>query len=71
MATVTPLSLEPIVNKAIPISFPGVKCALMVANETQKAIRRREQLTADILTLLENQANAGNRDSLRVDGNNY
>jgi hypothetical protein len=63
------MTIEEIVNKAIPITFPGVKCAAVEYVEKQKALRRREQLTKDIRTLLENQPNA--IDSLRMDANRY
>lgn len=65
------MNLEEIVNKAIPISFPGVKCAATINIETQKAMIRREQLTTDILTLLANQQDAGNIDRSGVDDNRY
>jgi hypothetical protein len=52
------MNLEEIVNKAIPLSFPGVKCAATISVETQKAMQRREVLTEQILTLLQNQQNA-------------
>jgi len=51
------MNLEEIVNKAIPISFPGVKCAAMIGIEREKALLRRAQLTKEITTLLENQRN--------------
>lgn len=54
-----PVSIEEIVNKAIPLSFEGVKCDALRSTLTQKALRRREQLTKDILTLLETKSNAG------------
>lgn len=55
------MNLDEIVNKAIPISFPGVKCAAILGKEKQKALIRRDQLKKEIITLLQNNKNAGLR----------
>lgn len=64
------MNLEEIVNKAIPLSFPGVKCAATVATETQKAKRRRVELTKAIQSLLANKE-LENTATSRMDGGNY
>jgi hypothetical protein len=56
------VTIEEIVNKAIPLSFPGVKCSATINVETQKALRRREQLTKDIATLLQTAGDGPKRD---------
>jgi hypothetical protein len=47
------MTIEEIVNKAIPITFHGVKCSATLRIETNKALLRREQLTKEIATLLQ------------------
>jgi hypothetical protein len=66
------MSLEEIVNKAIPISFPGVKCAATLNVEKEKALLRREQLTKDITTLLQTAKNVNiSSGKVGVDGRAY
>lgn len=63
-------NIDEIVNKAIPLSFNGVKCAATLLQETEKAKIRRENLKREILSLLENQTNAGNNVQPRMEGSN-
>ena len=51
------MSIEEIVIKAIPISFPGVKCAATISKEKEKALIRREQLKKEIINLLQEKQN--------------
>lgn len=51
------MNLTEIVNKAIPITFEGVKCAALESKLKHKALARREQLKKEILTLLQTQKN--------------
>lgn len=53
------MSIDEIVNKAIPLTFEGVKCAALENKLRQMALRRRIVLKEQILTLLETNQHAG------------
>lgn len=65
------MNLEEIVNKAIPLTFEGVKCAALEAKLKQKALARRATLTQEILTLVQTKTNVRNNNQRGVDGGGY